>query len=370
MLGRGVARRAVGFGLIASLLLLLALPGPVAGSVELGSGSRVELRASGLSRPSLVPAAAGATRGARAATFIVTYDSGFQANPAARAAFQRAVDIWSTRVTTAVPIIVDARWEPLSAGVLGAAGAAYTARNFPGAPRSDTWYPAALANKLAGVDLVTSDPDIVAAFNSSASWYYGTDGAAPGGTSDLVSVVLHELGHGLGFSGSAEVRGGRGYVGGGPPSAPEVYDRYVVQGGGLALTSLASGSVTLAQALTSADLYFDGTAARAANGGARPRLFAPLVWEQGSSYSHLDEATYPAGTANSLMTPLLNGGEAIHDPGPIALGVFADLGWAAAVTVPPTATPTATPRPRPTGPLTRRALIPLVSRGVGFGGQN
>jgi hypothetical protein len=27
------------------------------------------------------------------------------------------------------------------------------------------------------------------------------------------------------------------------------------------------------------------------------------------------------------MTPSLSGNEAIHDPGPITLGIFADMGW-------------------------------------------
>ena len=47
--------------------------------------------------------------------------------------------------------------------------------------------------------------DIVANFNSSFEWYLGTDGNA--GTSyDLMTVVLHELAHGLGFIGSMPCR--------------------------------------------------------------------------------------------------------------------------------------------------------------------
>src|SRR5262249_46124505 len=53
-----------------------------------------------------------------------------------------------------------------------------------------------------------SAPEIKANFNSAIGttctfpnvWYYGLDGEAPEGELDLVTVVLHELAHGLGFA--------------------------------------------------------------------------------------------------------------------------------------------------------------------------
>jgi hypothetical protein len=71
-----------------------------------------------------------------AATFAVTY-SGF--SPAARAAFQRAVNIWSMQVTSSVPITISAQFLPLGTGVLGQAGPTHIFRNFPCAPRAGTW---------------------------------------------------------------------------------------------------------------------------------------------------------------------------------------------------------------------------------------
>ena len=53
----------------------------------------------------------------------------------------------------------------------------------------------------------------------------------------------------------------------------------------------------------------------------------PSSWEQGSSYTHLDEITFPAGDANAFMTPYYDNQEAVHDPGPIALGMLEDMGW-------------------------------------------
>src|SRR5262249_27648833 len=63
------------------------------------------------------------------------------------------------------------------------------------------------------------------------------------------------------------------------------------------------------------------------NAGVRPRLYSPNPWAPGSSYSHLDETTYPPGDPNSLMTYALGAAEAIHDLGPIVRGVFQDEGW-------------------------------------------
>jgi hypothetical protein len=46
------------------------------------------------------------------------------------------------------------------------------------------------------------------------------------------------------------------------------------------------------------------------------------------------------------MTPSINRGESIHDPGPIVRGMFQDMGWTldgGSPTATPTRTPTATP---------------------------
>jgi hypothetical protein len=165
------------------------------------------------------------------ATINVTY-SGF--TPAAQAAVQYAVDIWETQITSAVPIQVNANWTPFSAGALGNAGTSAWYRNFTGAPLTNTWYPAALANARNGTDLDPSRPDITMNFNSTYSnWYLGTDGKTPANTYDLVTVVLHELGHGLGVSSSMTISNGQGKWGlGSTTISPVIYDRFVENGAG------------------------------------------------------------------------------------------------------------------------------------------
>lgn len=265
-----------------------------------------------------------------------------------KAAFQFAADIWETQITSPLTIEVRATMtDTLSPVVLGSAGAYSLHRDFNGAPVADTFYPSALANKLAGTDLndvdgydydkdgADTDAEIRAKFNSNRSdWYYGTDGNVGINQFDFVSVVLHEIGHGLGFSGSMFV--GAPYCGPGNgcwgllSDYPIIYDRFAVNNLGQSLLDtilFPNDSTALLAELTGDNLFFNGTNATAANGGVSPKLYAPSSWELGSSFSHLDEVTYPMTNTNALMTPSIFNGESNHDPGPITLGIFEDIGW-------------------------------------------
>lgn len=264
--------------------------------------------------------------GERDVVISVTY-TGFTA--AAQTAFQYAVDIWASTLTSDVPIMVDAYWEDIGGGTLGYAGATNGFANFSGAPMSNTWYPSALADKLAGFDINPGFFDIEAHFDSGTNWYFGTDGNPGFSQFDFVSVVLHELGHGLGFSGSADYAGGFGYIGFG--GDPDIYDVFVENGGGTSILNYGDGTMSLGTQLTGGNLYFSGTGTNAANGGNPAELYAPGTWSGGSSYSHLDENAFPAGNANSLMTPFIGQNEAVHSPGAITVGMLEDIGWDAEV---------------------------------------
>ncbi|MFN8517341.1 MAG: S-layer homology domain-containing protein [Chloroflexia bacterium] len=349
--------------LLANLLLLGLVPAGATASalaalapIETAPGDLITLRASGEEAATFIPPPAELDGPRLASTqFAVTYD-GF--TPQAQAAFQYAVDIWSAQLTSPVTIRVQAHWTPLDTGVLGQAGASYTTRNFSGAPVANTWYPAALANKLAGTDLFPSNDDITAYFNSdyASSWYFGT-GSTPAGKLNFASVVLHELGHGLGFAGTMSVSSGQGRWGSG--SSPIVYDRFAVDSSNRSLINTAiypNPSSALGSALQSGAVRFSGPNATAAAGGTAPRLYAPSSWQSGSSFSHLDEATYPAGNANALMTPAIANGETIYAPGPIALGVLTDLGWNTSAPPSPSPSPSLSPSPSPS----QQAQLTLV----------
>ena len=130
-------------------------------------------------------------------------------------AFQFAADVWAAALDSAVPIVVDAHFTPLACAgglvILGHARAQTIVASIP--PRNvipglppNILFPQPLADRLAGVDLDPGVADLVATFNGdlhacdpNLDWYYGLDGNA-GSLTDLVEVVVHELGHGLGFA--------------------------------------------------------------------------------------------------------------------------------------------------------------------------
>jgi len=285
-----------------------------------------ELQTAPLGRSSLT--VAGADSSAVATSTIVVNYTGFTAE--ARVAFQSAVDVLETLITAPVPIVVDASWAPLGTTVLGSAGPTWLTPRTVGGVTS--YYPYGLANQLAGVDLDPAESDVRARFSSTyTAWYMGTDGLTPSNRIDFPSVVMHEVMHGLGFVGGMEYSGGTGSWG---PTIPFVYDRHAATTSGTSLlstTAFPNPSTTLGSALVGGRLQTVGPYARRGNGGVAPRLYAPSVWSGGSSYSHLDESTFPAGTPNSLMTYQIGPGEAIHSPGPVALGMLRDMGWDALV---------------------------------------
>ncbi len=128
-------------------------------------------------------------------------------------AFQAAANIWGDLIHSNITIVVRAQFTALTcndtSAVLGSAGTLTIHRDFPNAPLASTWYPQALANSLAGSDLSAANPDINANFNvnlgnpgclTGIPFYLGADNNAPASSVDLVTVLLHEFGHGLGFA--------------------------------------------------------------------------------------------------------------------------------------------------------------------------
>jgi len=122
-------------------------------------------------------------------------------------AFNHAAALWSARLDSAVPIRIRAQFTSLAAGVLGSAGPVSVVRDFTNAPLPNTWYHVALANKLAGVDLLPANDDINANFSTNFDFYLGLDNNH-GPKNDLVTVLLHEFAHGLGFSQNASLTSG------------------------------------------------------------------------------------------------------------------------------------------------------------------
>jgi hypothetical protein len=265
---------------------------------------------------------------AASANIVVNYNGGGWTSEA-QDAFEYAVVIWESLITSPINIEVDAEFSALGTNILGGAGPVTVVRNFTNAPLSSTWYPVATANKLAGSDQNGGTAEIRAQFSSNfADWDFGTGSSTPGNKISFVSVVLHELGHGLGFLGSMTTGGECGNPNWGCygfSGDPFIYDRFVENGNGTALLTFDNNSTDLAIQLTSGDLFFDSPGGNFANGDSRVPIYAPPTWSQGSSYSHLDESFN--SSSHALMTYSIAYGETIHHPGSVTLCMFEEMGW-------------------------------------------
>lgn len=274
-----------------------------------------------------------------AATFTITH---FGTPPAAQLSIQHAADIWGDILVSEVPIKVAVSWTPMGGSSLGITFP-NGRKDFTNAPEAATWYATALANSIAGVELNVGEDDINVYLNASTNWYMGTDGNTPPGQYDLVSVAMHEFGHGLGFVGLAKKVGSEGSFGllqasdfaplittfpwPQQDTLPGIFDRFLQAPTLEMLVDVPNPSVPLGSFFTCNQLLWNGTNGLVASGGADIRIYSPAVFALGSSCVHLNEASYPVNNPNELMTPFSSSGHANHWPGPICLGILRDIGW-------------------------------------------
>ena len=261
-----------------------------------------------------------------AANISVNY-TGF--TPEAQAAFQRAVDIWSSLLITTVPIEIEASFDALDSDALAVS-------------RPSTFFcttmicaPVGLVNQLVDEDREPDDPDIETTFSSSDDWYFELDGQPGEGQHDFVSVAWHEIGHGLGFYDSFRIDESteEAEYGLGDDNIPTIFDLHIFDTEINRLVDedeYTNPSTELTDAVTGITLFWAGLKTLTANGGSYPvLLWVPEEYDSGSSIAHLDEYAYPPGAPNALMTPSSSPGEAEAslEVGPLVLAMLGDMGW-------------------------------------------
>lgn len=261
--------------------------------------------------------------------------------------FKYAADFWSSQIDSPVEILVQASFEAKACtsttATLGSAGTRYIFSDFKGAPRAGTWYSSALANKLAGEDLnpPSSDDtgeDIQASFTTALDdgscafpkkWYYGLDAQPPAGTTDFATVIIHELGHGLGFQTFVSRTTGKRFAGSDGVGLDDGFMVFLYDGSTGKTWDKMTDDERLTSITNTGSLLWNGATVTAVASsvltagtgvGGRALMYAPNPSESGSSTSHWDTSLSP----NEIMEPTYT--RAIHSL--LVTGqLMKDLGW-------------------------------------------
>ncbi len=254
------------------------------------------------------------------------------------AVIQEAARTWTSVLDIRVDIALDIRFADLEcdrlSAVVGVTRPVSVFRDFRGAPTADTWYVSALANNLAGVDLEPNQNDIEVMFNRriggddclrGVSYYYGFDQNADFNQVDLLHIVLHELGHGLGFVSLIDPSTGA--------LLSNLNDTFTRNLRDAEFTPYAQLSNAQRLAAITSQTLWGGAAVSAGmgtldfgtvtvGGATAVPLFTPSSVDQGSSLSHWSAALEP----NELMEP--------NTPVPgirllsaLDMGSMLDIGW-------------------------------------------
>jgi hypothetical protein len=229
--------------------------------------------------------------------------------------FQEAARLWGSLLPSDVVINVDSSFQALTCSsttaVLGSAGATTVYANFANAPVANTWYNKAEADKLAGSPQGSNANAIRARFNSELGktgcltgtfFYLGLD-TNNGSNVDLLTVVLHEFGHGLGFTSAADSTGK--FTGAGANQFPGIFDRFLFDTtAGKTWDQMAADSDRALSAVNTGHLVWNGANATTfakAWLNARPRFLVNSPGSVAGSYT-IGTAAFGAALSSPGVT--------------------------------------------------------------------
>lgn len=255
----------------------------------------------------------------------------------AKTAVRTAVNIWDDHLYIDVPIHIEASWYVPAEDEAWTNWAARAHISMVVENRRSIVVPA-LANQLMGRDVNGRDPEFEIEIKEDDDWYFGVDRNPPPDKLDLVSAVLHEITHGLGFVSTLsmneaeedeEPKAGYPLIRG----ARSRFDWFLWARGREGFLRPFSEDVQnpsreIYEAVTGIKLYwgglgwtgFRGEPLRSAQAHGRsvllaaPRNFTPP--------SHLDGDVHPF----SVIEPVIIAGRA-HRIDAVILGMLYDMGW-------------------------------------------
>jgi len=197
-------------------------------------------------------------------------------NDKQRLATEYSLELWSEQLVGTTPVDITVNMVSLGQGVLGMSFWPPCFLN----PDTNIWYPSALWKQMKE-GIVTENWDIFIVMNSDYNFYYGLDGNTGG--MDFVTIMIHEITHGLGFGCYCSPDGYYFY------EAPGIYDCMLYQGvNGTCFTELTANE--RAALMVSNNLYSGRPNSKLlkANNGVRVKMYAPTQYSGGSTAHHWD----------------------------------------------------------------------------------
>ena len=270
-----------------------------------------------------------------------------------RLAYIKAAEILAEHIHSPQVIEVNARFTDLEcssdSAVLGSAGAigsvAFEESDGVAGIPLDTFFPIALANAIFDDDIFPNEADIEAEFNSQlgslnclsgVEWYYGFEEAS-GFDINFLSVLLHEITHGLGFASMVNPSSGAKPTDQFGTILDDIFSNFLYDDN-LNETWDNLGNIERRASAIGDNLFWNGVKANqqavgvltagysneeSSGGfslGDRIKMYAPSELELGSSVSHFDSRVTP----NELMEPNLEDTTCTIG---LAYGVLEDIGW-------------------------------------------
>jgi len=252
----------------------------------------------------------------------------------AKEAVLRATEIWSDILQTDVTLQLRIDWYAFNGDdVLATNGATYFKRGQEDInTRKDAFYTAPLAEHLgirAEYDYTRLNVRINSVYEATGAWHYDPYTRPDSDQYDLTQAILKEIGRTVGLTSSVQ-RFTRKYevkygLGSSSNPAPTIYDYYVKDETGIALTDfpMLTYSEDLYDYTTSGAVRWQGPNVDAALHSEDP-FDMDLAYAK--NITCLDQGTY-AESGESLMKAYQQRGEQIHNVGPMTREMLRVIGW-------------------------------------------
>jgi len=227
-----------------------------------------------------------------------------------RTATEFSLELWSEQLAGSEPVYINVDLYSLGQGVLGMTFFPQCFYN----PSENIWYPSALWRQLVGYGIPWME-DISIVMNSDYGFYYRLDGNTNG--MDFVTIMIHEITHGLGFGCYCNPDDGDFFYG-----APGTYDCQLYQGlSGKSFIELSPSE--RAALMVSNNLYAGAPNSNLikANNGVRVKMYAPPNYSPGSSAHHWDNNV---GFINFMQYAYQY---PLHTFNNRKIGILKDMGW-------------------------------------------